>query len=357
MAAPFRNVVIIDCTDRPYNPDSAEGSGLGGIQFAVLNLSAALRARGHAVTVLNNTPEEKVFGGVLWKNRASPPLAVAQPENTVFISCNDPGLFAPYAGAIENGAKAFLWAHNALGLKRFLRGGRWRSYRRFRPRGIFLSRDALENAGFYYPFSGKTVIPHFLHEDFTSGEAAVRARAAMEPLGPKAVFMSQPHRGLAKTVRLWRDHVRPACPGASLHVYCDRQAAHKAAGMTGDDLARAGIVLEGRKKREDLIRAIGGSRAMFYPGSKDETFCYAAAEALALGIPVVTQGIGSLKDRVRDGVDGLVRPGNKDFAAALVRVMQDDALWRELRKNAVEAQETLSKDAVIGLWERAFGEG
>lgn len=347
MVSSVYDIVILDCTTKAYNPDFVQGSTLGGIQLGTINLSAALHARGHRVTVINNTPEEKSFDGVFWKNKAASPVSLPSPRNTILIANNDPNLFVPYADSIAKGARPFLWVHNTLNLKRFLREERWRSYLRFRPEGVFLSHDALKNTPCYYPFGGKTIIPHFLHDDFLSAPQ-------VSPTGKRVVFTSQPHRGLDKSVRLWISRVLPACAEASFHLYCDKQAACDVVGMREEDLKRYNVILEGRKTRKDLIAAMGGSRAMFYPGSRDETFCYAAAEALALGIPVVTQGIGSLKDRVRDGVDGFIRARDADFADALVKVLRDDALWQGLSQNAAAAQKALSKEAVLDLWEQRF---
>lgn len=74
---------------------------------------------------------------------------------------------------------------------------------------------------------------------------------------------------------------------------------------------------------------------MLYPGHRDETFCLAAAEALCLGVPVATRGIGSLKERVRNGIDGVVEPDLDRLSEAVIAILTDDDHWRRLNGGAV----------------------
>ena len=96
------------------------------------------------------------------------------------------------------------------------------------------------------------------------------------------------------------------------------------------------------------------ARAMFYPGSKDETFCFVAAEAHALGVPVVTQGIGSLKDRVQHNQNGFVTSNDNDFCNALLETLNNDDLWQKLRNNALRDAQSYQAGAILPLWEELF---
>ena len=81
--------------------------------------------------------------------------------------------------------------------------------------------------------------------------------------------------------------------------------------------------------------------------SYNESFGLVAAEAQATGTPVVAAAVGGLTTVVRDGHSGLLVDGHepRDWAAALRRVVEDDALRPRLEAGALEQARQFS-------WER-----
>jgi GT2 family glycosyltransferase len=57
-------------------------------------------------------------------------------------------------------------------------------------------------------------------------------------------------------------------------------------------------------------------------------------EALSYGLPVVTTGVGAEGMFLRDGEEALVADTAEEFAAAVVRLYTDEALWRRVSSNA-----------------------
>ena len=72
---------------------------------------------------------------------------------------------------------------------------------------------------------------------------------------------------------------------------------------------------------------------MLVPGHKAELFCLAAEEAKELCVPIVTLGIGSLKERVTHGVTGFVAKNYEEFSFYALKLFEDSKLWNEIRKN------------------------
>ena len=66
-----------------------------------------------------------------------------------------------------------------------------------------------------------------------------------------------------------------------------------------------GVKLRVKSNKNDLIK-ISSKRVMLNPGHKGEVFCLAAEEARELCVPIVTMGIGALKERVDHGKTGFV---------------------------------------------------
>jgi len=96
-----------------------------------------------------------------------------------------------------------------------------------------------------------------------------------------------------------------------------------------------GVEVTGYVTRERLRELYRGARVFVYP-SRYEGFGIPPLEALACGAPVIATRIGAIPEFAKD-VAILVDPGDYDgLRAALVRVLSDSALRRDLRARGPE---------------------
>jgi glycosyltransferase involved in cell wall biosynthesis len=182
-----------------------------------------------------------------------------------------------------------------------------------------------------------------------------------EPPPPRAVFTSNPLRGLDWLLDLWKTRIRPAVPAAELHIYAGaavyRGAAAKHAGAMEAVLARAGALGDTGVHchqpvgRAELIGVLSRARAMLYRGDPGETFCLALAEAQAMGVPAVVTPLGSVGERIADGKSGRIAENDDAFVEAAIAVLRDDALWRQWHRGALATQRGLSWDEVAARYE------
>jgi glycosyltransferase involved in cell wall biosynthesis len=150
-------------------------------------------------------------------------------------------------------------------------------------------------------------------------------------------------------------------PGAELHIYAGPQVygavgARKAEPMAAV-LARAealggqGVRRHVPLPKRDLLGKLRAARVMLYRGDANETFCLAVAEAQALGLPAVAMRLGSLPERVEDGVTGTVAEDEEAFVAAAVALLTDDPLWQNQHRAAIAGRKGLSWDEVAARFE------
>jgi glycosyltransferase involved in cell wall biosynthesis len=104
---------------------------------------------------------------------------------------------------------------------------------------------------------------------------------------------------------------------------------------------------------EDLLACAD----LFLLPSASESFGLAALEAMACGTPVVASNAGGIPEVVEDGVSGFLLPvgATEQMAEAGVRILQDDALRKNMRASARRiAVEKFSADAIVPRYEALY---
>jgi glycosyltransferase involved in cell wall biosynthesis len=99
----------------------------------------------------------------------------------------------------------------------------------------------------------------------------------------------------------------------------------------------------------DEMRA---ARVLIYRGDKEETFCFAVAEAQAAGLPAVVGPYGCMAERVVDGETGFVEGDERLFADKTLALLTDDRLWRQMSQRALERQRAWGWDEAATAFEK-----
>lgn len=321
----------------------AETGPLGGAETAFVALAEALASRGHDVRAFSRCAGPLTHRGVAWA-----PVDAGVPSGCdLYIGNRGHRLI----GLVRRAKRRVLWLHNPAGYLR-------------KPRmalRIAWYRPLIVTTGAYHASTipgwivdgGRTVIPYGVLDRFRHAEPR-------EPPPPQAIFTSNPLRGLDWLLDLWIGKIRPAVPNAELHIYA---GAAVYGGMMkhareiesvlarAEALGREGVHRHAPVGRERLVEMLTGARAMLYRGDPGETFCLALAEAQALGIPAVVTPLGSVGERVADGLSGRVASSEAEFADAAIAVLRDDALWRLWHHGALQSQRGLGWDEVAQRYE------
>lgn len=111
-------------------------------------------------------------------------------------------------------------------------------------------------------------------------------------------------------------------------------------------------------RRSDVYSLYEEAAFLVLP-SRYEGFGMALVEAMAFGCPVVAFDCPcGPAEIVRDGIDGLLVPNGEvgALAAAMERMMGDEALRDRLGRAGPEVRERFGIDKVAAMWEGLFGE-
>ena len=331
----MKHIVLICATKAHFNGRSLDTEGLGGIETTVIGLAQALAALGYKVTAVTRGTPDIEHKGVSWRSLSELPNISCD----VAIACNDARHFSKLASV----RRKFIWLHNPLQFERAVRKKQFFSIIRHRPELVCVGKDQLSRLSLFLPFGRSYVIGHGISDAFFEAP-----RAPLAERKNRVIWVSQPHRGLARTLRSWVATVLPAVPDAEFHAF---GATAEYCGMSKEELRKANVTLHPRATKQMLASFYSTAKLLLYPGAKDETYCLAAAEAQCMGIPVVTRGIGSLKERVTHGVSGLIARRHRDFAKAAVSVLTDDTLWLRLSEGAQALRPQLTWQAAALKWQ------
>ncbi len=331
---------------------------LGGAESSVVDLARALSARGHDVTACTNCRETVVHRGVRWvpihtgsgRDYGGLPAAA-----DLYIANRGDRLIDLMPGA----RRTVFWIHNPAGyiLKWRYLAKLWR----VRPVIVFIGSYHAATCPKWVPDGGRTTIPYGISETFLGQEPLA------VPPPPRAVFTSNPLRGLEPILDLWSRDIHACVPTAELWVYSG-SATYGGVGAAKNrqmeavlDKARAladqGVVVCEPVAKEALAEALRAARVMLYRGDENETFCLAVGEAQALGLPAVVGRVGSMAERVADGVTGFVARDDREFSDRALELLRDDGLWRRCHEAALKSQGRWTWDNAAGAFEKLITNG
>jgi glycosyltransferase involved in cell wall biosynthesis len=320
----------------PFSGETMRRASLGGIESSIVQLAEALAARGHDVTVFNSIPAPAYEFGVQWR-----PLAEASQRARGEIGI---AVASPKAFDGTSFRTRIFWLHNPIRSWQQIRRGNVWPFMKTRPLFVLLGEYHKKHVPRWLPSSGRTIVHHGIQEDFFRGEPL------SEPPPPHALFTSQPYRGLDWLLDLWGE-IKRQVPAATFDVFAPKP--HQAAANAAKSAAE-GVSFRGSISRAGLVQELGTARVQLIPGHRDETYCLAAAEAIAAGVPVVTMGIGSLPERVRDGVNGFIARSKDEFIVRTVALLSDNGLWRAMHQQCLSDPALSTWDERAKEWEALF---
>jgi len=325
-----------------FDGASVEKGPLGGAETAFLSLAVALAGRGHRVRVFNKCATAMQCDGVEWF-----PLSERMPvQCDLYVANRSDKLLSLVAKARHT----VFWIHNPAQylLKfRYL----WKLLRR-RPAIVFSGDYHAASYPGWAPDGGRKIIPYGISNEFLS-----MSRDGTPP--PRAIFTSNPLRGLDWLLDIWRNRIRPFSPNAELHLFSGAATygAHGAARIAkmrpvlekADAMSAEGVVLRDPVNKIELAQELAAARVLLYRGDPGETFCLAVGEAQATGLPAVVMDIGCVAERLVHGTTGYVAESDDDFVSSTLKLLTDDSHWKSQSEAALATQRKLT-------WERAAAE-
>jgi glycosyltransferase involved in cell wall biosynthesis len=317
-----------------------EEKSIAGTQTAFIELSRAFEKLGNTVNVYTDSLRVLETEGRTWKQLSQVDVNI---EYDLMIVNVSPYLFENFKHIKTR--KKILWIHNEA--KYLLYWNRLKHLLKFLPVVVFSGEYHKSTLPFFIPTGGRRIIPYGLSSVVFEIEEIKQT-----PIDKKVYFTSNPLRSLRWLVDIWVKYIHPAEPTASLHIFSN----WKTYGAWGSyvknrmkvelDYAESfkeyNIILRDVLPKKELFQELKTGRAMFYRGDKAETFCLAVAEAQALGLPAIVCDLGSMKERVEDGVTGIVAKNDNVFIEAALNILRDDNLFNSMSNSSMNKYKVIN---------------
>ncbi len=282
-------ICFLDNTNFQYNSRDLYSSKLRGAESILLNLTKALVKLNHKITVINNCPKNEIINDIRWININSN----FQIENfDLCISNGDCQLFR-YAKSKKN----ILFSHSIQSIEKFIRKKQLFSFMKYKPKICFMSEyHKIKRSKLLYLYG-------YINLRWSVDEIFLNSKISNKIDNNQAIFTSNKDRNLDLLINIWKNYIFPQNNKLKLLVNSENN------NERSFQIYKRNI---GHQKK--LIDDLKSSRLYLIPGHKAELFCLAAEEARELCIPIVTLGIGCLKERVEHGVTGYVAKNEEEFS-------------------------------------------
>lgn len=355
--------------------ESIDSVPLGGTETAVIAILREMARQGAAVHIYTNTENAKIYDGVNYFPIAQLAKNLADAEIDVFISLRQ---FMPFWLPVRYRLGIYYtqdawnqpFLHGALSID------------------VTISEKS-ENVQVVHP----SLFMDRIHKIFVVGSWQAETLASILKFDPQKIYITQnghfperfsevplsdrghgliytstPFRGLVHLPEIYRG-IKNSVPEASLSVCSSMQVYGVSAQLDNHGFGNLYREIEslpqsvwhGSIDQITLSRMLCRHRVFVYPNTFEETFCVAALEAQAAGLPIVASNKAALKERVTDGVDGYLidgEPGseeyNRKFENAVTALLTDDALWIKMSRNARQKASQYTYDIIARAWLNVF---
>lgn len=308
-------ICFLDKTTFEYDFNDKYSPLLRGAETILINLSKSISLLGHEVFVFNNCRKSIKNNNYHWNSINQ--LINKNNYFDVAITNADANLLN-----LVNAKKKIVLSYSLQPIEKFLRKKQLFPYIKHRPK-IFL-------LGEYHKKKRSIFLSLFGSEIYTPGidDIFLESKIKFPKHSNQAIFASRSDRNLNILLEIWNNYILPKSTNYKLLITPNNEDVIY--------LKKKNIYFRKMNLQGNLIKDLLSSKMMLVPGHKAELFCLAAEEARELCLPIITLGIGSLKERVEHGKTGFIAKNYSEFAQYTLDLFKQDDLYNNLVKNLLE---------------------
>ena len=326
----IKKIIIIDNSDLSYTGDDINGKTLRGTEASLILLSEQFFKMGIHVDYANCIDVEKKVNGVNYFNKLKINKNIIYDLAIVISDANE---FRRVSSI-----KKAIFSNSNQPIEKFIRKKQLIPFLKFKPVVITLCDYQYNKRSFFTSFYGKKTIPITVDPKFL--DVNINPNYLPEK---KVVYNIRSNRNLDHLIKIWIEKIYPFNNEFKLYITPDL-IEHTTA------LKQHNIFLRNISSRAEMINELKNYRALTYLGHKSDIFTLTAEEAIKLCLPVVTFGIGSLKERVTHNETGFVAQNDQEYADYTIKLLNDDNFYLNTKKTMYEKRNENSWQKIANDW-------
>ena len=329
-----KKIIVIDNSNLAYSGEDINGKFLRGTETSLILLSEFLVKKNIAVDFCNCIENRENYNGVNYFNKNIIDKSI---NYDLAIAISDANQFK----YVKSKKKALFSVSNQP-IEKFIRKKQLLAFFKYKPTVITLCNYQFDKRSFFTSFYGKKTIP------ITVDPIFLKTYIDSKHLPPKKiVYNIRSNRNLDALIKIWIEKIYPSNKNSEFHI---------TPGLIdyNDKLKQNNIFLRKIGTRSEMINEMNSYRALAYLGHKSDIFTLTAEEAVRLCVPVVTYGIGSLRDRVTHNINGFIAKNENDFSFYISKLLQDDKFYLDLKNKMLKSRENNSWNAITDEWINFF---
>ena len=306
-------ICFLDFTNFKYSFEDKHSPALRGAETVLINLSYNLRNLDNEIYVFNNSSKDYSDKNYIWTDINN--LTKYDIEFDIAISNGDVNLLDKVKAK-----KKFAISYSVQTLEKFIRKKQLLTFLKNKPKIILIGKYHKTKRSYLTRLYGYDILNMSVDDIFN------KAKLSKNIDNEKAIFTSRSDRNMNLLIDIWINKIITKNKNLKLFITPD---------FSFKDINSNNIFFRKMGNQSDLINDLTTSRVMLVPGHKAELFCLAAEEARELCIPIVTLGIGSLKERVEHNVTGFIAKNSEEFANYTLKLFENNKIWSKIRNNLI----------------------
>ena len=302
------NICFLDNSGVSFNSKDIYSNKIRGAENVLINLSREFKNLGHDVVIYNNFNGNEKIDDIYWIN-------LKHIDNNkkfdLAITNNDIALLSKI-----NSKKRIAISHSLQPLEKFIRKKQLFPYFKNKPKIVMMSKYHNKSRNFLTKLFGFFIIDWAVDEIFLNYNVNISKKLQ------NAIFTSNVDRNAKILIDIWIDY-----------IFKDNKKDKLLITPFNKDLSKYNIFNRNFGTKNDLIKDLSNSRVILIPGHKAELFCIAAEEAKEMCIPIVTLGIGCLREKVQHTKTGFIANNYSQFAHYTNLLLNDNNLLLDMKKN------------------------
>ena len=329
-----KKIIIIDNSNLSYTGDDIDGTIIRGTETSLILLAEQFIKMGIEVDYCNSINNIKKVKGVNYFNKNNIDKDIIY---DLAIAISDANEF-DRVSSVKNA----IFSNSNQPIEKFVRKNQLIPFLKFKPTLITLCEYQFKKRSFFTSFYGKKTIPITVDPKFLD----VKIDTNHIP-GRKVVYNIRSNRNLDKLIKIWCEKIFPISSEFKLYI---------TPGLIeySDYHINNNIFLRTIGSRADMIDELKNYRGLTYLGHKSDIFTLTAEEAIKLCIPVVTFGIGSLKERVAHMETGFIAKNDQEFADYTIKLLNDDKFYLNFKKKMHKKRKENNWDFIANQWTEYF---